>query len=389
MTHTIQRHTVLDSFTCLGAECEDTCCKTWSMQVDPETVARYRAEAHELLDAVEPAEETPFIMRKDTQTGYCIKLDGGLCGIHTKYGDRMLGDACHFYPRITRTLGSTTLMTATLSCPEVARIALFGPAPSYHTAKTDRLPQSLKHYLPEGMEEGHATAVHQAMLNAAMDESVDAEHAYLRIACASRQLQTMPAKNWALMISFYLSDADQRIAPPEYNPNDPFNLLHALCGLIVASRKSPHARLLQTITDMEAALSCTLDWQSVTIATNEQSIPSLIAVSTRWAKEGGMYAPVLRRWLAMQMSMHLHPFAGLGTSQEERSTLLGIRLGLVKLALQCAHMRHGALPQAEIVRITQSLSRFMDHLGDATFSLQIAAETGWTNEARMHGLLRL
>ncbi|MBY0406929.1 MAG: flagellin lysine-N-methylase, partial [Rickettsiales bacterium] len=138
MSFPILRHASLDAFQCLGGECEDTCCKTWSMQVDEDTVNRYRNEAPELLAAVEPAEETPWIMRKDPDTGYCIKLDGGLCGIHKQYGDRFLGDACHFYPRITRTLGSATLMTATLSCPEITRLALFGAPHAYAPAETDR-----------------------------------------------------------------------------------------------------------------------------------------------------------------------------------------------------------------------------------------------------------
>jgi len=40
-----------------------------------------------------------------------------------------------------------------------------------------------------------------------------------------------------------------------------------------------------------------------------------------------------------------------------------------------------------VVRIIQSLSRLLDHLGDPAFSLKIYAETGWIKEARMRGLL--
>ncbi|MGB1540083.1 MAG: hypothetical protein ACPG80_03920, partial [Rickettsiales bacterium] len=51
-THPIQRMAFLEQFQCLGAECEDTCCKSWSMQVDAATLERYKTEAPELLDAV-------------------------------------------------------------------------------------------------------------------------------------------------------------------------------------------------------------------------------------------------------------------------------------------------------------------------------------------------
>jgi len=91
---TILQHPALATFSCLGDKCEDTCCKGWSMQLDEATLERYKQKAPELLDAVEPAEETPWIMRKDKQTSYCVKYEGGLCGIHKKYGDDFLGDAC-------------------------------------------------------------------------------------------------------------------------------------------------------------------------------------------------------------------------------------------------------------------------------------------------------
>ncbi len=73
----------------------------------------------------------------------------------------------------------------------------------------------------------------------------------------------------------------------------------------------------------------------------------------------------------------------------ERATLIGVRLATVRLAFMCACDIHGPqLPQEVVIRLLQSLSRFMDHLGDPAFSLQIYAETGWTKEARMRGHAR-
>src|SRR5690349_1055310 len=97
----------LSAFSCLGDKCADTCCQGWSMQVDDVTLARYRKDAPELLGAVEASQEAPWIMRKDPATNFCVKLEGGLCGIHKQYGDAFLSDACHFYPRVTRALGES------------------------------------------------------------------------------------------------------------------------------------------------------------------------------------------------------------------------------------------------------------------------------------------
>jgi len=386
----IARNPVLSKFQCLGDKCEDTCCQNWSMQVDEQTYELYKTTAPELLATVEAAAETPWIMRKNPATGFCVKLEGGLCGIHKEYGDRYLGDACHFYPRATRALGSKVLMTATLSCPEIARLSLFEDLPPQNeTAEAERLPNSLKNYLPDGMSEDEALSVHQIFIDAAADKEADAELIFLRIACTSRQLDMLPANKWPILTSFYMKDADQRLPTATRDINDPYNLLHALCGLIVASHKPASTRLMETIRDMEAALAATLDWGAVSIATSDASLPALSHLQHCWYNEAKtLYNPILRRWLGMQMALNLHPFGGLGQSLTERVTLLGMRLAITKLALVCGHAKYGALTQDQTVRIVQSLSRFLDHLGDSTFSIAIATETGWINEDRMHGLLR-
>lgn len=385
------RTRVLSQFTCLGDKCEDTCCQGWSMQVDDATYNRYSKEASELLDAVESAKEAPHIMRKNA-SGFCVKFDGGLCGIHKEKGDRFLGDACHFYPRVTRKLGDQVLMTATMSCPEITRLALStDDALGMDSAAIDRLPESLRDYLPEGLSPADALAVHKAFVDAASDKSAGVEQIFLRIASVARSLELVDRKSWPSAVVFYLKHADGRIPPAEINLPDPFNLAHALCGLIVTVHKIPSPRLLTTLDEMEKALAFSLDWQNVQIKTTDESLPSYQRVRALWQQEGAArYADVLRRWLQMQLSLTLFPYAGQGASLSERITLIGVRLATIKLALMCSCSIHGTvLPQDVVIRILQSLSRFMDHLGDPSFSLRIYKETGWIQEARMRGLLEI
>ncbi len=383
----IQRIDLLSRFTCLGDKCEDTCCKGWSMQVDDATLARYRQEAPELLSAVEPAQEAPWIMRKNG-AGYCVKLAGGLCGIHQQYGDRMLSDACHFYPRATRALGAEKVMTATLSCPEIARLAFAAETLDYAPAEMERLPHSVKNYLPEGMTAEEAMDVHRLFL-AATEENTGAEHIFLRMASVSRSIEMIDKKSWPQAVPMYFKLAEARLPAAETNPADPFNLLHALAGLIVAAKKPMSPRLKQTVDDMEKALAVTLDWENVLIHTTENSLPAYQKLQAWWQSHGAAhYEKILRRFLAMQLSLMLYPFSGLGDSLSERITLVGVRLATVKLAIMCGCAIEGeVLPLDSVVRIVQSLSRFMDHLGDPAFSLAIYRETGWVREARMRGLL--
>ncbi len=151
MTHDLLRSRLLSQFTCLGDKCEDTCCQGWSMQMNEAALTRYREQAPELLAAVETEADGSPIMRKDPESGFCVKLEGGLCGIYKAHGNEFLGDACYFYPRVTRSLGNQVIMTAAMSCPEIVRLALADEEPcALEEASADRLPQSLKNYLPEG-----------------------------------------------------------------------------------------------------------------------------------------------------------------------------------------------------------------------------------------------
>lgn len=379
----------LSNFSCLGDRCADTCCKSWSMQLDMPTRALYQKEAPELLDAIEPAKESDFIMRKDV-SGVCVKFEDGLCGIHKNYGDRFLGDACHFYPRATRLLGTQAIMTATLSCPEVVRLMLTYEMPvALIDRDAERLPNTIKNYIPDGMSEQDALSLHQSFIAAAADKNFSAERSLLQIATVSRFLGRIDISSWPQAVGIYFKTADAMIPQPQTNINDPFNLLHALCGLMVASKKTLSDRLLHTISDIEKALHAKLDWQQVTIATQEDSLQAYQAVRALWDSEARDFCePILKRWLQVQMSLALYPFAGLGNILEERITIIGVRMATLRLALMCAYANDKrALAEDNVVRIIQSLARVLDHLADPTFSLNIYQETGWSQEPRMCGLL--
>lgn len=368
------------------------CCRGWSMQLDDATFAKYQQQAPELLTAVMEEEGAGRVMRRDPATAACVKLEDGWCGIQKKYGDSMLGDACHFYPRVTRSLGEAVVMTASLSCPEIARLSLLGDAPLAldSTWPLDRLPASLRDYLPEGLTSAQALEVHAAFLHAAQDAQASPEQIMHRLASVSRSLERLPPTTWPQAAKVFLSLADGRIPASVPVAENPFNLLHCLGGLIVASHKKPPERLSSIIKSMELALASRFDWQAVTIAT---SPPSLLQYHERlkgWnATHAAIYAPMLRRWIAMQLSVALFPFAGSGVTLTERVTVLGVRFAILKLALMCLVVEPSdARPPAELfVFATQSLSRFLDHLGDPAFLLSVCAETGWDREEKMRGLV--
>lgn len=372
-------------FQCLGDTCEDTCCRGWDMQVAPQTVEKYKAEAPELLDTV-VERDGAFIMKRDATTDYCVKFDAGWCGIHRDRGAEFLGDACHFFPRITRAMGDTVLTSVTLSCPEAARSMLGGEGGfGWVPAASARVPYSMKQYLAEGLSEEDALGLHALFLAEAGNPDFPAEMNVMRLLAMADALQLQPQAQWLQAASFYAKMAAGRVPAPEAVATDPFNLAHALVGLVGASKASDRPRLELTTRTLCEVLGMTIDGAQVQL--QPDAAQRFLAMQHHWRAYPDMQ-DVLRRYLQAQMSIAFFPFAGFGTTLVERMTIIGVRFATVKLALMAEARHTGAAPTPEAtVRVVQSLSRFLDHLADPTLSLQIYHEAGWVRAARLHGLL--
>jgi lysine-N-methylase len=351
------------------------------MQLTAETVEKYKHDAPELLDAVTSG-EAEFIMKRDPATDVCVKLAQGWCSIHRDYGDAFLGDACHFYPRISRALGGVVVTSAALSCPETARLMLYTEDGLSFTPRTEiRVPYSLRNYLPEGVTAQAAQSIHTTIIELAGDDAVSAEHGLMRVSAVARALEMQPASNWDQAITLYSSLADGRIPAPEPQATDMVYLVQALHGLVMAGAK-PRPRLLDVVHAMADMLGIGFETEGMRLAPN--SLDRQLGVAARMRAQGVVLQPVLRRYVQAQLSQAMFPFAGFGNTLSERISIIGVRFATIKLAL-------ATLPempeQTEVIRIIQTLSRFMDHLADPTLSLQIYTETGWLREARLRALL--
>ncbi len=387
MNDVILQTRLLDSFECLGNECDDTCCKGWGMQLDEETYQRYKQQAPELLDAVTSG-EAKYIMKRDATTDYCVKFDNGWCAIHKQYGTEFLGDACHFFPRVTRKIGDKIIQTASMSCPEIARRVLFNSNnfTNYETQCT-RIPFSIRDYLPTEITSSQALQIHDAFLQAANDKTSSAEHIICRMLTVAESMKAIAVKNWPEAVAFYFRTADNMLPPAETNAADPFNCLHALVGLLKATRKSPARQRLDTvITTMQKALMVEFDSDNK-MSLSADSSNNYQQICTMWQEEEIKWQPALRRWLQSQLSVAFIPFAGLGNDLPEKIVIIAVRLASLKLALMSYLFIHEKLTDDDAILIVQSLARFMDHLADPTLSLQIYEETGWMRAGRLRGLL--
>ena len=120
-------------FRCLGSECEDTCCKHWTVKVDKshyvaiEQLSQKHPElakivSQSVVELEQPGDEAAYAQIQMDASGFCPFLDGKqLCRLHTIGGIEVLGNTCAFYPRVLYQIDDTLEVAGALSCPEVVR----------------------------------------------------------------------------------------------------------------------------------------------------------------------------------------------------------------------------------------------------------------------------
>ncbi|MFK5914100.1 MAG: flagellin lysine-N-methylase [Woeseiaceae bacterium] len=144
------------NFSCLGGDCEDTCCQSWEVKLDKKHYELLETamskDAHEQSMFTQYIHFNENIISSDHDyafirmgvKGYCALLDDkGYCSVHTKHGVEMLGDVCTMFPRVISRCNDTFELSGALSCPEVVRQCINDRSPlKLKRFKTSDLPRS-------------------------------------------------------------------------------------------------------------------------------------------------------------------------------------------------------------------------------------------------------
>ena len=125
------------AFRCIGASCEDTCCRTWNIPVDKKTYEQYKRFPADKLGSlvdqhvavVEPVtHDNLFAQIQTTPSGHCPFFTAErMCGIQHEYGGQLLSATCSIYPRALNRVQGRLEGSLLLSCPEAARNVLLVP----------------------------------------------------------------------------------------------------------------------------------------------------------------------------------------------------------------------------------------------------------------------
>jgi lysine-N-methylase len=135
-----------ETFRCVGAVCEDTCCRGWRVPVDKETYEKYRgcsppalgAKLRELVNINTSQVNDESYAEIALDNDACPFLAEGLCEIQGTLGEEYLSNSCATYPRAMYSVDGMLERSLDLSCPEAARLALTNPHPMQFVERTGK-----------------------------------------------------------------------------------------------------------------------------------------------------------------------------------------------------------------------------------------------------------
>lgn len=122
-----------ENFSCIGGNCEESCCKGWNINIDESTYNLYMTASEdtvmnfrENLIVLPDSERTQYryaVIRN--YNGLCVFLeDNGLCKIHSRYGSQALSNICNTFPRMVNSNNGAFELSWDTSCPEVVRFLM-------------------------------------------------------------------------------------------------------------------------------------------------------------------------------------------------------------------------------------------------------------------------
>ena len=128
-----------DEFRCLASRCRHSCCVGWEIDVDAETLARYRTVGGPLGEELRERialTPTPHFRLAEGERCPFLRADG-LCRLILALGEDALCDICALHPRFFNEFPGRTEMGLGLCCEEAARLLTEGRGPLRLLAEDD------------------------------------------------------------------------------------------------------------------------------------------------------------------------------------------------------------------------------------------------------------
>lgn len=339
-------------FSCLAERCEDTCCKDWRISISERDrgVAGQAQPLYENL-IVKDAGGYQIAKRPD---GHCVALEGGRCKVHAQFGEQALSNICANFPRMFRLINGSLVKSASMGCPEITRLCLFGDDPFHlnEIQQDDFHLTDANNQAFEGLDAADWYALVNTPLQLALAPEVSAEQALMRLFDMASRLSSLPHSGWAESLPTLMADYRQAAAqeaPPAADP-----LVSVLMD-ILNGPKVPTAlpqRVLGALADENRALL-------------KPAYPDLYHGHVRATLE-----PILKRFIAAEMTRTGFPFISTTSAGQDYGLNLaewGATLAIRTLTLRYLLLAHCDLTtqqapaRDEIVELVYRFCRAASH----------------------------
>lgn len=361
---TIYRLNALNGFQCLGGACEDNCCQApWDIHVDKPARSRWTelpesSMRSALLDSTTPItrDGLSLLTFKRTDTGQCVHLGkSGLCRVHSELGADALPTVCREYPRLNHRCDDFGIESATLSCPEIARLVLSAARPTFKTEQRPSHENPIKRSLAALTETvfSQATVTLGAKLLYLGQMLVNLAQASSRNTLDVGTLQQKPRA-----VKTALFELNLRIKRGEFDPSAMLNVLfwrgiaafgqarNAFDGSesetpkLIAQLRQPYSETANYFVEANAALAeC---WKS--------SSPSF-----------EKHTNMLHRYAEVSLVNKGFPWNPVADNYIASFLYAVIPLALLELHLRTEIAGGGAITEAVIVRTTYRIERKFGH----------------------------
>lgn len=126
-----------NEFQCLAGECPDTCCCGWQIEIDDESLEKYKkTQGNDLWKMMAYVDWESRCFRQDNQKNCAFLNQEHLCELQINMGEDGLCKTCRDYPRHTEVFEGVREVTLSASCPEVARILMERMTPVHFITDT-------------------------------------------------------------------------------------------------------------------------------------------------------------------------------------------------------------------------------------------------------------
>ena len=114
------------SFKCIAQNCRHSCCVGWEIDIDSDTMARYRSSQDKsILETICEGENDELCRFRLNPDGRCMNLDdSGLCKIICKHGEGFIPEICREHPRFYNRTQRGFDMGIGMSCEAACKIIL-------------------------------------------------------------------------------------------------------------------------------------------------------------------------------------------------------------------------------------------------------------------------